>query len=67
MLNDLWVDYSVNTTSRLAPPAAPGEVLLSESVYADIASEWPGLEVRNLALRGKAAPVAVRVARPSHR
>ena len=58
---------TVNTTSRLASCAGPGEVLLSESVYADIFNEWPDLEIRNLTLRGKAAPVVVRVARPSHR
>ena len=58
---------TVNTASRLASSAAPGEVLLSESVYADMAGEWPDLEIRTLALRGKAAPLAVRVARPSHR
>jgi len=54
---------TVNTAARLAASAQPGEVLLSEPVYTEIAGLWPGLETRSLALRGKTTPVPVRVAR----
>jgi adenylate cyclase len=56
---------TVNTASRLASCASSGEVLLSDSVYADIAGDLPDLETRALTLRGKTAPVAVHVVRPS--
>jgi adenylate cyclase len=56
---------TVNTASRLASCAASGEALLGESVYAAVASAWPGLEIRTLALRGKTAPVSVHVAHAS--
>jgi adenylate cyclase len=56
---------AVNTAARLASSAGAGEVLLSESVYAAVAEQLPNLERRNLALRGKEAPVAVRVLSPT--
>jgi len=56
---------TVNTASRLASCASSGEVLLSDSVYADIVGDLPELETRALTLRGKTAPVAVHVVRPS--
>lgn len=52
---------SVNTAARLASSAGAGEALLSESVYAAVAEDFPNLEQRSLALRGKEAPFAVRV------
>ena len=52
---------TVNTAARLASSAGAGEVLLSEPVYAAIADQLPNLEPRNLTLRGKDAPVPVRV------
>jgi adenylate cyclase len=56
---------SVNTAARLASSAAAGEVLLSELVYAAIAERFPAVERRSLTLRGKEAPVAVRVLGPA--
>lgn len=55
---------SVNTAARLASSAGAGEALLSESVYAAVAAQFPALERRALALRGKEAPFAVRVCSP---
>lgn len=37
------------------------EVVLSETVYAEVADEFPDAQSRTLNLRGKEAPVAVRV------
>jgi adenylate cyclase len=56
---------SVNTAARLASAAGAGEVLLSESVYAAVAEQFPNLEQRTLTLRGKEAPFAVRVCAPA--
>jgi adenylate cyclase len=52
---------TVNTASRLASSAGAGEVLLSETVYATVATRFPGLDRRTLALRGKEAPMEARV------
>ena len=56
---------AVNTAARLASSAEAGEVLLSESVYAAAADQLPNLERRNVIVRGKEAPVAVRVLGPA--
>ena len=53
----------VNTASRMQSNAATGEVVLSETVYSAVANEYPGAESRTLNLRGKEAPVSVRVLR----
>jgi len=55
----------VNTAARLASSAGAGEALLSETVYSAVAEQFPGLEQRTLALRGKDAPFAVRVCSPT--
>ena len=52
---------TVNTTARLQAEAKPGEVIISEELYASVASEFPDLERRSLEVKGKAEPVAVRV------
>ena len=52
---------TVNTAARLQAEAQPGEVIISEELYADVASEFPDLERRSLKVKGKAEPVAVRV------
>jgi adenylate cyclase len=52
---------TVNTASRLASSAAPGEVLINETVYAKINNRFPNLEKRVLTLRGKEAPMEARV------
>jgi len=54
----------VNTAARLASVAGAGEALLSETVYASVTREFPNLERRTLSLRGKEAPVDVRVLHP---
>jgi adenylate cyclase len=54
----------VNTAARLASMAAAGEALLSETVYASVAREFPNLERRTLSLRGKEMSVDVRVLHP---
>jgi adenylate cyclase len=51
----------VNTASRMQSAAMVGEVVLSESVYAEVADEFPNAQSRALNLRGKEAPVAARV------
>ncbi len=51
----------VNTAARMQSNAAVGEVLISEPVYAAVADEFPNAESRTLTLRGREAPVAVRV------
>jgi adenylate cyclase len=56
---------AVNTAARLASSAGAGEVLLSETVYASVEEQFPGLERRSLTLRGKEAAVPVRVLTPA--
>ena len=55
---------TVNTAARLQAEAQPGEVVIGESLYGDVASDYPGLEQRTLTLKGKEEPVSVRVLRP---
>jgi adenylate cyclase len=55
----------VNTAARLASVAGAGEALLSETVYATVAQDFPDLERRTLSIRGKGAQVDVRVLRTS--
>ena len=52
---------TVNTAARLQAEAQPGEVIISEELYADVASRFPDLERRSLEVKGKAEPIAVRV------
>jgi adenylate cyclase len=58
---------TVNTAARLQAMAAPGEILLSEAVYPSVASNYPGLEMRELELRGKAGMIRVHVLQPAER
>ena len=53
----------VNTAARLQEVAEPGEVLLMEETYRTVAVQFPDAPQRTLELKGKAAPVAVRVLR----
>ena len=53
----------VNTASRIQGAAQPGEVLLLEESYRPVASQFPNTPKRTLQLKGKAAPVVVRVLR----
>ncbi len=53
----------INTASQMQSNATAGEALLSEPVYASVAERFPDAESRTLTLRGKEAPVAMRVVR----
>ena len=52
---------TVNTAARLQAEAQPGEIIIGEDLYADVASRFPDLERRSLEVKGKAEPIAVRV------
>jgi adenylate cyclase len=47
----------VNTAARLQAQAAPGQLLVSERVYDVVRDRFPQAERRELALKGKSAPV----------
>jgi class 3 adenylate cyclase len=53
----------VSVTARLASLAGPGEVVVSEAALAASGSDLGELEWRELSLKGRDAPVAVRVLR----
>ncbi|HEY7915992.1 MAG TPA: adenylate/guanylate cyclase domain-containing protein [Acidimicrobiales bacterium] len=53
----------VNTAARLQAQAGPGEVVLAEDVYGEVDDRFPRAEARRLAVRGRSAPVDVRVVR----
>lgn len=48
-----------NTAARLSSAAAAGEILVDATTYEAAASEHPDAERRELALKGKSAPVSV--------
>jgi adenylate cyclase len=54
---------AVNVTARLASLAGAGEVLISEAAYTASASDFSDLERRELSVKGRDAPLAVRVLR----
>jgi adenylate cyclase len=54
---------AVNVTARLASVAQPGEVLISEVAYAAAQVDLGALERRELELKGRSAPLTVRVLR----
>ena len=54
---------TVNATARLASAAAAGEVLISEAALANAHVDVAGLPAKDLQLRGRDAPLRVRVAR----
>ncbi len=53
----------VNVTARLASLAGAGETLISEAAYTASGSDLGDLERRELSVRGRDAPLAVRVLR----
>ncbi len=63
---DLNIEPLLNFHSETVIAAA-GEVLRSETVYAKVAERFPSLERRTLTLRGKEAPMDVRVLRDGER
>lgn len=54
---------TVNTAARLQSQAAPGEVVLSETVYQAVAARYADLTPHELRLRGKDEPLMVRTLR----
>jgi adenylate cyclase len=54
---------AVNVTARLASVAGAGEALISEAAHAASGSDLGDLEQRELSLKGRDAPLAVRVIR----
>jgi adenylate cyclase len=55
---------AVNVTARLASLAGPGELLVSEDAYGAAGLDLGELEIRTLELKGRTAPLEVRVLRP---
>ena len=54
---------AVNVTARLSSAAAAGEVLISDAAYEAVRADLGGLEARELAVKGRDAPIGVRVLR----
>jgi len=52
---------NVNITARLASQAAAGEILISEAAYQAAGLDLPGIERRQLELKGKPEPFGVHV------
>ena len=52
---------AVNVTARLASVAAAGEVLISEAAYGHARDDLGELDVRQLEVKGRDAPIDVRV------
>jgi adenylate cyclase len=57
---------TVNVASRLQGAAAPGEILITEELYALAAQEFGNLAARTVTLKGKEQPMTVRVLRLTH-
>ena len=53
----------VNTAAHLQAHAAPGEVLLAADLWLAVSGEFPGAEHRDVSVRGRDEPVAVKVVR----
>jgi adenylate cyclase len=55
---------AVNVTARLASLAGAGEALISDAAHTASGSDFGDVESRELELKGRAAPLSVRVLRP---
>ncbi len=55
---------TINVAARLQAEAAAGEIVISEPVYQEVATRYPGLEKRDVTLRGREEPLSVRVIHP---
>ena len=55
---------AVNTAARLQGVALPGEVLVAEETYHQVAQHFPDAEHRTLELKGKSIEVAIHVLKP---
>ena len=51
----------VNTAARLQAEAKPGQIVMSERVYGEVAERYPDVPCVELQLKGKSEPVAARV------
>ena len=51
----------VNTAARLQAEANPGQIVMSERVYREVAERYPDVPRVELQLKGKSEPVAARV------
>ena len=51
----------VNTAARLQAEAKPGQIVMSERVYREVAERYPEVPRVELQLKGKSEPVAARV------
>ena len=51
----------VNTAARLQGEAKPGQIVMSERVYQQVAPRFPDARPVELPLKGKSEPVAARV------
>jgi adenylate cyclase len=49
----------VNVAARLQAEARSGEILVSETAFAEVAADYPGCRVRRLRLRGKGEEIGV--------
>lgn len=56
---------TVNTAARLQGQAGPGEIAMSETIYQEVAANYPNLERQVVALRGRAEPLVVRMLKPT--
>jgi adenylate cyclase len=55
---------TVNTAARLQSLASAGQLVLSDDLYGEVASRYPGVEAQDSVLRGKDEPVRVRILQP---
>jgi len=51
----------VNTAARLQAEAKPGQIVMSERVYREVAERYPQASAVEFTLKGKSEPVAARV------
>lgn len=51
----------VNTASRLQAEAKPGQIVMSERAYQEVAGRYPQASAVEFTLKGKSEPVAARV------
>lgn len=54
----------VNTAARIQSHAKPGQIVMTDRVYQQVAARYPNSQAVQLTLKGKAEPVAVRVVEP---
>ncbi len=56
---------TINTAARLQAEAKPGQIIISEDLYRDVADRYPNVERRVLNVRGRDEAIAVRVIEPT--